>query len=119
MKKLLTLVLALAMALSMMSFAVADEEPFVLTVMLPDFYSTEDFITENNPVLDYIEQETGVRLDISFVANSTYGDAVTTALTDSKMPMVIALPDRNSAQTVASQPHTEADPAPAEDLPEL
>ena len=101
MKKLATLILALAMALSMLSFAVA-EEPFVITVMLPDFYSTENFETENNPVLDYIEQETGVRLDINFVANSTYGDAITTTLTDNNMPMVIALTDARGANIINS-----------------
>ena len=50
MKKLLTLILAVAMALSLVTVAAA-EEPFVITVMLPDFYSTEDFQTEDNPTL--------------------------------------------------------------------
>ena len=33
--------------------------------------------------------------------------------------MVIALPDRNSAQTVLNRPQAETDPAPVEELPEL
>ena len=101
MKKLLTLILAVALALSMVTIASA-EEPFVLTVMLPDFYSTEDFQTEGNPVLDAIEAATGVKLEINFVANSTYGEAVATTLTDSNMPMVMAVTDARATNIINS-----------------
>ncbi|MBQ8109083.1 MAG: extracellular solute-binding protein [Clostridia bacterium] len=101
MKKLLTLILAVALALSMVTIASA-EEPFVLTVMLPDFYSTEDFQTEGNPVLDAIETATGVKLEINFVANSTYGEAVATTLTDSNMPMVMAVTDARATNIINS-----------------
>lgn len=101
MKKLLTLILALALALSLVSVAVA-EEPFVITVMLPDFYSTEDFQTEDNPTLKAIEEATGVKLEINFVANSTYGDAVTTTLTDSNMPMLMAVTDARATNIINS-----------------
>ena len=101
MKKMVSLFLALIMVLSMMSFAVA-EEPFVLTVMLPDFYSTEDFQTEGNPVLEAIEAATGVKLQINFVANSTYGDAINTTLADKNQPMVIALTDARGASIIDS-----------------
>ena len=50
MKKLVSLFLALGMVLSMASFASA-EEPFVITVMLPDHNVDVDFVAENNPVL--------------------------------------------------------------------
>ena len=101
MKKLLTLMLAIALALSMLSIAVA-EEPLTVTVMLPDFYSTEDFQTENNPVLEAIEAATGVKLEINFVANSTYGEAVATTLTDSNMPMLMAVTDARATNIINS-----------------
>ncbi|MBR5382790.1 MAG: extracellular solute-binding protein, partial [Clostridia bacterium] len=103
MKKLVSLFLALAMLLSVMSFAAA-EEPFVLTVLLPDFYPTEDFETENNPVLDAIEAATGVRLDITFAANSEYGTTINTTLADpsNKQPMVISLTDARGTTIINS-----------------
>ncbi len=101
MKKLVSLMLALVMALSLMSFASADE-PFELTVMLPDFYSTEDFQVEGNPVLDAIEAATGVRLKVNFVANSTYGDAINTTLSDNNKPMLMALTDARGASIIES-----------------
>ena len=104
MRKLLSLFLALVMAIGMMSFAVAEEEPFVITVMIPDFYSTEDFQTENNPTLDAIEAATGVRLQVNFVANSTYGDSINTTLADKteKQPMLMALTDARGASIINS-----------------
>lgn len=91
MKKFLSLLLAAMMLISMMSFAAA-EESFVLTVMLPDFYTDYDFNTTDNPVLDAIEAATGVRLDVQFVANSAYGDQTSYTLADpANMPMVMAL----------------------------
>ena len=103
MRKIVALFLALIMAVGMMSFAAA-EEPFVLTVMLPDFYSTEDFQTENNPVLEAIEAATGIRLDVRFVANSTYGDAINTTLADpaNRQPMLMALTDARGASIIDS-----------------
>ncbi len=92
MKKLVSLFLALVMMLSVMSFATA-EEPFVLTVMLPDFYPTVDFQDEDNPVLKAIEDATGVRLDIKWTANSTYGDALNTTMTDEVLPNLIVMTD--------------------------
>lgn len=91
MKKFLSLLLAAMMLVSMMSFAAA-EEPFVLTVMLPDFYTDYDFNTTDNPVLDAIQAATGVRLDVQFVANSAYGDQTSYTLADpANMPMVMAV----------------------------
>ena len=69
MKKLVSLFLALAMMLSMASFAAA-EEPFTITVMLPDMNALVDAQQENNPVLEAIEAATGVRLQIIYAANS-------------------------------------------------
>ena len=89
MKKFLSMLLAAMMIASVMSFAAA-EEPFEITVMLPDFCTDSDYQTENNPVLDFIEQETGVRLNIQFVANSAYGDMLSYTLADpANMPMLM------------------------------
>lgn len=90
MKKLLSLILAVAMVLTM-GMAIA-EEPFVLTVMLPDFYTDYDFQVEDNPVLKHIEEATGCKLDITWVANSAYGDQISLTLADPEnMPMLISL----------------------------
>ena len=80
MKKLLSLVLALAMLLSVGCFAETEEAPFELTVLLPDFYTTEEFMVEGNPVLEAIEKATGVRLKITWAANSEYGTTISTTL---------------------------------------
>lgn len=94
MKKLVSLFLALVMVLSMASFASADE-PFTITVMLPDMNALVEAQFENNPVLDAIEEATGVRLQIIYAANSSYGDSLNTTMTDpsEKQPMLIAMTD--------------------------
>ena len=68
MKKLVSVLLALLLALGMMSFASADE-PLVVTVLLPEFTMDVDFVAENNPILDAIEEATGVRLQITWAPN--------------------------------------------------
>lgn len=95
MKKLVSLFLALVMVLSMASFASADDEPFTITVMLPDLNALVEAQLENNPVLDAIEEATGVRLEIIYAANSSYGDSLNTTMTDpsEKQPMLIAMTD--------------------------
>ena len=91
MHKLIALFLCAAMLFSVMSFAVA-EEPLVITVMMPDFYTDVDFQVEGNPVLDAIEAASGVRLDIQWVANSSYGDMTSLTLADpANMPMLMVL----------------------------
>lgn len=102
MKKLVSLFLALVMALSMMSFAAA-EEPFVLTVLLPDMNALVDAdVSENNPVLKAIEEKTGVRLNIIYAANSTYGDTINTTMADpsEKQPMVMVMTDARGTTMV-------------------
>ena len=80
MKKLLSVVLALFLALGMMSFAAADE-PFEITVMVPEFTLDVDYVEEGNPILAKIEELTGVKLKMQFVSNEGYGDIVSTTLT--------------------------------------
>jgi len=113
MKKLLALFLAMVMAVSVMSFAVA-EEPFEITVMLPEFPAEVDFAAENNPVLDAIQAATGVKLVPIWGPNSTYGDLLNTTLADKNPPMLIAATDArnpliiNSARAGAFWDLTEA-----------
>ena len=76
MKKLASLFLALVMVFSLASFAAA-EDPFEITVLLPQFPSDIDFVKDNNPVLDYILEKTGVKLNIQWGSNSTYTDILT------------------------------------------
>ena len=101
MKKLVSLFLALVMMLSVMSFASA-EEPFTITVLLPDMYATVDFQGEDNPVLKAIEEAAGVKLDITWAANSTYGDTINTTLADKEMPMLMVLTDARGNNTINS-----------------
>ncbi len=95
MKKLVSLVLALAMALSLMSFAAAEaKEEITLNVMLPDFNSDADWVTleDGNPILQKIYEATGVKLNITWVPDSGYGEQTTLTLADSKnMPEVMVM----------------------------
>lgn len=113
MKKLVALFLALIMTFGLMSFAAADE-PFEITVLLPQFPSDIDFVMENNPVLQAIEEKSGVKLNIQWGPNSTYGDILNTTLADKNPPMLIAATDArapiivNSARAGAFWDLTEA-----------
>ncbi len=101
MKKLAALFLSLAMLLSMMSFAAADE-PFEITVMLPEFPAEVDFVAENNPVLDAIQAATGVKLVPIWGPNSTYTDLLNTTLADKNPPMLIAATDARNPLIINS-----------------
>ncbi len=93
MKKLVSLFLSLALLLSVMSFAAAEED-MTLEVMLPDFYSDSDFVTlENgNQVLQKIYEATGVKLNITWVPDSGYGQQTTLTLADpDHMPEVMVM----------------------------
>ena len=96
MKKLVSLFLALALLLGMMSFAAA-EEPFEISVLLPEFPADIDFVMEDNPVLAKIQELSGVKLNIQWGPNSTYGDILNTTLADQNPPMLIAAPARTAA----------------------
>lgn len=92
MRKFLSLLMALCLLLTFGCFAVAEEDPFVITVMMPDFYTDKEFVVEGNPVLEAIQAATGVKLDIQWVANSAYGDLTSLTLGDpANMPMVMIL----------------------------
>ena len=93
MKKIVSLFLCLALVLSVMSFAAAEEE-MTLNVMLPDFYSDSEFVSfeDGNPVLQAIYEKTGVKLNITWVPDSGYGQQTTLTLADpSNMPEVMVM----------------------------
>ncbi|MBQ4452009.1 MAG: extracellular solute-binding protein [Clostridia bacterium] len=95
MKKILSLALALIMALSVMSFVAAEgKEEITLNVMLPDFNSDKDWVTleDGNPVLQYIYEQTGVKLNITWVADAAYGEKTSlTVANPDDMPEVMVM----------------------------
>ena len=101
MKKLVALFLSLALLLGMMSFAAADE-PFEISVLLPEFPADIDFVMEDNPVLAKIQELSGVKLNIQWGPNSTYGDILNTTLADKNPPMLIAATDARAPIVVNS-----------------
>jgi len=101
MKKLVSLFLALALLLGMMSFAAADE-PFVISVLLPEFPADIDFVMENNPVLQKIEELSGVKLDIHWGPNSTYAEIFSTTLADANPPMLVSATNARDPQIANS-----------------
>ena len=101
MKKLVALFLAMVMVLSMASIAVA-EEPFEITILLPEFPADIDFVMEDNPVLNKIQELSGVKLNIQWGPNSTYGDILNTTLADQNPPMLIAATDARAPLIINS-----------------
>ncbi len=104
MKKILSLLLSLALLLSVMSFAAAEED-MTLNVMLPDFYSDAEWVTleEGNPVLQAIYEATGVKLNITWVANSGYTEMTSLTLADkNNLPEVMVIQGPRDALTISS-----------------
>ena len=104
MKKLVSLFLCLALVLSVMSFAAAEED-MTLNVMLPDFYSDADWKTleDGNPVLQAIYEKTGVKLNITWVPNSGYGEQTTLTLADvNNLPEVMVMQGPRDAIMLSS-----------------
>ena len=106
MRKIVALFLSLAMVLSMVGFASGEaKEEMTLKVMLPDFYADSDWKTleEGNPVLQAIYDATGVKLDITWVANSVYGEKTSLTLADPmNMPEVMVMQGPRDAITISS-----------------
>ncbi|MBR5380149.1 MAG: extracellular solute-binding protein [Clostridia bacterium] len=95
MKKILSLALALILALSVMSFVAAEgKEEITLNVMLPDFNSDKDWVTfeDGNPILQAIYEATGVKLNITWVADAAYGEKTSLTVADpANMPEVMVM----------------------------
>ncbi len=102
MKKLVALILSVALLLSVLSFATADEEPFEITIMVPEFTLDVDYVEEGNPIVEAIEAETGVRVKMQFVSNEGYGDIVNTTLTENNPPMLMAVTDARAPSIIDS-----------------
>ena len=104
MRKIVSLLLCLAMLLSVMSFATAEED-MTLNIMLPDFYSDADWKTleDGNPVLQAIYEATGVKLNVTWVPNSGYAEQTTLTLADVKnLPEVMVIQGPRDAITISS-----------------
>ena len=79
-----------------MSFVAAEgKEEITLNVMLPDFNSDKDWVTleDGNPVLQFIYEQTGVKLNITWVADAAYGEktSLTVANPDGSFGWVMSL----------------------------
>ena len=70
MKKTLSLLLALVLALTCLSFASADDEPVVLTMTIADKTNVEDYNT--NDLTLFVEEALGVDLQITATDSSDY-----------------------------------------------
>ena len=105
MKKLFALFLALVMVLSMANIALADE-PFEISVLLPEFPSDIDFVNDfdSNPVLQKIYELSGVKLNIQWGANSTYGEIFSTTLADKNPPMLVSATNARDPQIINAAP---------------
>jgi len=99
MKKLLLVLLALCLAVPAFA-AQAEEAPYEITVLMPSFY-TETFQTEDNPVLNAIQEKAGVKLVVNFVPDATYPEAVSLALSGD-MPMLLVAKGHQDPVIVSS-----------------
>ena len=74
MKKVLSLILALALVFSCFAIASADDEPVVLTVAVADKTNIEDYNT--NQMTLYIEEKLGVDLQVTAYDSSDYNSKI-------------------------------------------
>lgn len=88
MKKFLSLILVLALMVPA-AFALAEEAPYEIDIMMPSFY-TETFQAENNPVVEAIEAATNTKLNITFVPDASYLELVSITLSG-EMPELMVI----------------------------
>ena len=82
MRKLLSLILAVMMVLSLCSFAAAAEEPITVTVFRGD---PGDQPTDDNKIYKMIEEEFGIKFEIEFLAGDL-DETLGTKLADESYP---------------------------------
>ncbi|GHU74290.1 lipoprotein LipO [Clostridia bacterium] len=101
MRKFLLVLLALALMMPAVgSFAAAEEAPYPISILMPSFY-TETFQYENNPTLTAIEQATNTKLDVTFVPDASYPEAVSLALAGD-MPKILIVKGHQDPVIVSS-----------------
>ncbi len=82
MRKMLSLILAIMMVLSLCSFAAADEKPITVTVFRGD---PGDQPTDDNKIYKMIEEEFGIKFEIEFLAGDL-DETLGTKLADESYP---------------------------------
>lgn len=85
MKKVVSLVMALALLLSVCSFSVA-EEPYVVTATAA-FY-TEDKPSDDSPITKYIEEALNVDFQVTWVLSGDAADKFSTDMASVNQPML-------------------------------
>ncbi|MDR1598265.1 MAG: extracellular solute-binding protein [Oscillospiraceae bacterium] len=99
MRKVLLALLALALVMPGAA-AVAQDAPYEISILMPTFY-TEAFQYENNPTLTAIEAATNTKLDVTFVPDASYPEAVSLALAGD-MPKILVVKGHQDPVIVAS-----------------
>ncbi len=96
MRKTLSLLLAAVMLLCMMSFtpALAEEAPFVITMVAPFFADQPPAGTvgeEGNPVLEAVEKLCNVDLQITYAPQGDFVQKYNTVMASTEQPMVMVV----------------------------
>ena len=68
--------------------AAASDEPYTITLLAP-FYQQEPPTTENNPVFDYVQEITGVNLEITWTPNGEAENKFNVMMAGNDMLMVM------------------------------
>ena len=101
MKKLLSLVLALVMLLSVAAVsAVAEDEPMVIEWL--GGHDT-DAIAEGDTVLAWLEEKFNVKLNVWFIERENYGELLTTRIAGGEIPDVFWLDSSEMFASYVSQ----------------
>ena len=94
MRKLVSILMAIMMLMGMMSFASAEEAPFVITVHVPYYADVEPVGCtgeEGNPVLEAIEKELNVDLQVTWAPQGDYTTKFNTVMSSDDQPMVMVV----------------------------
>lgn len=97
--KLLSLLLAMSMLLGIASIATAQEaEPFTISLLLP-LYGNEP-VSQDSPVLNYIEAYTNTKLDITWVPRATYNEKLYAMIASGTVPMIVTIKNNKESAVV-------------------